>query len=496
MRINGKRKFLFSLILIFFISGFIFINSSHSQEEAKELLIVPQKTSEGIRIAISTSGSVKFNSYWLDDPTRLVIKFKTRNVLSAMEREVVVAQGPIKRITSSYFTGRQTKALKTLTFELSEKVSYKIWQEENNLILDIQTPLNIAEFAAGGKEIFATDEANGKVVERLEAMDVVLSQAASVQLPLEFLEPEVANNEEGEADEAQVKEARPEIKTPLVVEPSKVEKSVGGVIVWLASLGLISGLGFLSWRRWKLNIENKLKAELSEEKKRVEIEESLRKVIEQASQQKEKECEQLKGSLESLRSELQEKGKLLTEQESDYKSMKDEELAKKDRVYEELKETFRSLKEKLVKKELKEKELSPEEEKVPWEVKELAEGGKRRSPRLPLTRDFNKTIILRVKSPNLPQNIKAFAKNVSLGGLSFETKEEFKENDPIDLRLFFYGGQVSSTKIQTHIVWKRKTELINEYGVSFDLLEEKESLELKRYIETKKEELVPAEVQL
>jgi len=63
------------------------------------------------------------------------------------------------------------------------------------------------------------------------------------------------------------------------------------------------------------------------------------------------------------------------------------------------------------------------------------------------------------------------------------------------LRLFFYGGQVSSMKIQTRIVWKRKTELMNEYGVSFDLLEEKESLELKRYIETKKEELVLVEVQ-
>ncbi|MFH1519219.1 MAG: PilZ domain-containing protein [Candidatus Omnitrophota bacterium] len=304
-------------------------------------------------------------------------------------------------------------------------------------------------FATGGKEVFAASEAKEVIVKRLEAMDAALSQAVLVQLPLEFPDPEVVNSEEGEADEAQVKQARPEIKTPLVVEPLKVEKSMGGTIVWLVSLGLISSLGFLSWRRWKLNTENKLKSELAEKTKRAEIEEDLRKAIEQGSQQKEEECEQLKSSLESLKAEI-------------------------------------------AKKEVEEKEPSSEEEKVLWKFKDAE--GKRKFPRLSLTRDFNKTIILRVKSPNLPQNIKVFAKNVSSRGLSFETKEEFKENDLINLRLFFYGGQVSSMKIQTRIVWKRKTELMNEYGVSFDLLEEKESLELKRYIEAKKEELAPAEV--
>jgi len=379
MQINGKRIFFFSLILVFFASSFIFINSSHSQENAKELLIAPQKTS----------------------------------------------------------------------------VSKK------------------------------------EVVKRLEAMDAALSQAAPVQLPLEIPDPEVVNSGE-EAGQAQVKEAWPEIKTPLVVESEW--KSMAGVIVWLASLGLISGLGFLSWRRRRLNTENKLKAELTEQIKRAEIEENLRKAIEQGSKQTEKECEQLKDSLESLKSGLQKKDKLLNKQENVYKSIMDEELAKKDKVYEELKDSLWTLKEKLVKKELKEKDLSPEEEKVPWEVKELAGGGKRGSRRLPLTRDFNKMIILRVKSSNLSQSIKAFAKNVSSEGLSFETKKEFKESEPINLRLFFYGASIPSMKIQTHIVWKRKTESMNKYGVSFNLLEEKESLELNRYIETKKEKLVPVEV--
>ena len=170
MQINGKRIFFFSLILVFFASSFIFINSSHSQENAKELLIAPQKTS----------------------------------------------------------------------------VSKK------------------------------------EVVKRLEAMDAALSQAAPVQLPLEIPDPEVVNSGE-EAGQAQVKEAWPEIKTPLVVESEW--KSMAGVIVWLASLGLISGLGFLSWRRRRLNTENKLKAELTEQIKRAEIEENLRKAIEQGSKQ-------------------------------------------------------------------------------------------------------------------------------------------------------------------------------------------------------------------
>jgi len=343
-------------------------------------------------------------------------------------------------------------------------------------------------FVMGGKEIFAAGEAKEIIVKRLEAMDAALSQAAPVQLPLELTEPGVVKSEEREADQVQVKEAWPEIKTPLVIEPPKAEKSMGGAIVWLASLGLISGLGFLSWRRWKLNTENKLKFELAKEKKRVEIEENLRKTIEQGSQQKQKECEQLKGSLESLKSKLQEKDKLVSEQENVYKSVMDEELAKKDKVYEELKETFRSLKEGLAKKESEDEGLSLEEERISWEVNELVGGGKRKSSRLPLTRDYNKTIILRVKSPNLPQNIKAFAKNVNSRGLSFETKEEFEENDPINLRLFFYGSQVSSMKIQTHIVWKRKTELINEYGVSFDSLEDEDKSKINQFVKTKFEE--------
>ena len=157
---------------------------------------------------------------------------------------------------------------------------------------------------------------------------------------------------------------------------------------------------------------------------------------------------------------------------------------KKKNGKEELKELFKSVKEVLVKKGLVEgevlaKQKQKEEAFIPQEPKE-----RRRFPRLNLTRDFNRTVILKIEYPERSENIKSFANNISLGGIALETKKELRESDKINLRLFFYGNRIPMMKIQAHVIWRKKAETINYYGASFDLMEEKNRKILNDYIES------------
>lgn len=113
--------------------------------------------------------------------------------------------------------------------------------------------------------------------------------------------------------------------------------------------------------------------------------------------------------------------------------------------------------------------------------------GKREFRRLLLTRDYNRTIILRIDFPNKSESIKSFVNNISSEGLCFESKKEFTESEPINLRLFFYGDRIPIIKIQGQIVWKKRQNLINYYGVFFEWLDEKDKLKLDRYIDSKVE---------
>jgi len=138
---------------------------------------------------------------------------------------------------------------------------------------------------------------------------------------------------------------------------------------------------------------------------------------------------------------------------------------KKKKENQELKKLFKSVKDILAKKGLLNKE-------------------RRGSLRLNLSRDFNRTIILRIEHTDKPERIKSFANNVSSGGLGLETKREFEEKDKMNLRLFFYGDQIPMMKIQARIIWKKKIETTNYYGACFDLIEEKDKQVLNHYIES------------
>lgn len=451
----------FSLLLVILISGFTFVNLLIAQDvaEKSQSSALTQEAKNETRIVISTSGPAKFSSHWLDKPPRLVIEFQTRNIVSKIDSEVIVNQGVIKKINSEYFPEGKSRLLKSLTFELTQKVPYKIWQELDTIILDIQTPPEASVFPEDGKEVFAKNETKDIMIKRLERMDAAL---------------------------AKVSESHPPLEAPKIIAgfPKSRRKSMVSVVFW--SIGLISGLGFLLWllwRRYRLIIDKnvvtqeiaKLKSELQEKNKLLEHKQIIYKAIEDASRAREKEFEQ-------LQLELQKEAKLLEQEEKAHKTV-EEELARKGKEYEQLKDSFNSLKDVLLEKGLVKELTSPEEKGMLWIIGKSPE--RRCFSRLDLSRDYNRTIILRIESQDKSKSVKSFANNIGMGGLCFETRSEFGGKEIINLRLFFFGDKVPMMKIKAKVIWEKTVPPVNYCGISFISLEEKDKTELNHYIESK-----------
>ena len=108
--------------------------------------------------------------------------------------------------------------------------------------------------------------------------------------------------------------------------------------------------------------------------------------------------------------------------------------------------------------------------------------------RLPLTKDFDNTVILKVGSKDVPQSMKCFAENISAGGLRFSSSKEFDRKSPLNLRVLFYGGKVPNFKTQAWIVWTKAMGTVNYYGVIFEGLSEKIRNELAHHIDSKTED--------
>lgn len=437
------------------------------------------KEGDWMRIIISTSGVVKFESYWLEEPCRLVIEFKSRNILSKMDPQVTFEQGPIKRITSEYF-GRSDR-LKRLTFELVQKVPYKVWQEHDTILLDIKSPggleplkevsLQRVELSGVETKDVLPSEPIDALIKRLEAMDGALEQVRESQAPLFAPKAQVSERDTAETDPAKneniMSEERPNPeKRPLIVTAViEAGNRPMGSGVWLARWGLTLLLGFLIWLKTKSNTARKLRklnSELQEKGEHLSHEKVIRRVVEETSFQKEQENWRLNDSIESLKGELA-KAKSMKERAS---PMEKERLG----VAQKSKES-----------------QSVQKSKEGQLAQKFQE--RRASPRLPLIKDFNRTVILRIESPERPESIKGFARNISMGGICFEAVRKFNERDPVNLRLFFYGSQVPATKARGRIVWKGAAGQVNYYGVCFVWLEEDKKEQLSSYINSNIKEI-------
>ncbi len=433
-----------------------------------------KEAKEGTRIIISTSGPAKFNSYWLESPSRLVVEFQTRNIISKIGNEITVNQGVIRRIATEYFGRGEKKSLKSLTFELTQKVPYKIWQEDNNIILDIRASLT-APLGSEGKEVFVKDEYREQIGRRLETMGIALKQLPVVQVQTE--PPKLI-----------AKTSPPQRKTTAPIAFWFMALPIGRqtIALWLIGLTSISSLGllvWLFWRRYRLILDknlavqeiSKLKTQLQERNQLFEHEQIIRKTVESTSLQREKEFDQRK-------TEFQKEQQLL-EQEQKARKTAEEGLSQKEKEVVEVKGSLESLKEVLVEKGLAKKLSTPEKEGELWIAGKSAE--RREFPRLDLSKDYSRTIILRIESQGKSKSIKSFANNIGLEGLCFETRHEFDEKEKISVRLFFFGDKVPMMRMQAKVIWSKIDTPVNRYGISFTGLEEKNSNELNHYIKSK-----------
>ena len=123
-------------IKIFILAGiFIFVSNMAQAMESQEKFT---------RIAIASSDNMKYESRLLDNPPRLIVKFKTPNVFGKLIKNTILNEGVIKNITVSYYPdsllSSDRRKIKFLTFWLSQKTDYKVWSNNNRIFIDFKNP--------------------------------------------------------------------------------------------------------------------------------------------------------------------------------------------------------------------------------------------------------------------------------------------------------------------------------------------------------------------
>jgi len=121
--------------IIILLSVFIFVHNFTQAMESQEKLT---------RISIASSDAIQYESRWLDNPPRLIVKFKTPNVFGKLVKSTSLNEGVIKNITVSYYPDKMLssdrKQVKFLTFWLTQKTGYKVWSGNNKIFVDFKNP--------------------------------------------------------------------------------------------------------------------------------------------------------------------------------------------------------------------------------------------------------------------------------------------------------------------------------------------------------------------
>lgn len=149
---------------------------------AQGLMAAEEPLNKITRIALSATDKIQYETRSLNNPPRLIVKFKTRNVTGNLIEDAEINQGAVKKIEVTYypFVSRDTgsRRIKFLTFWLNQSASYKIWDEGNKIYLDFKSPFVTAQPV----EIEISDTINIKDTEpRYGTVNALLSQFSSMR---------------------------------------------------------------------------------------------------------------------------------------------------------------------------------------------------------------------------------------------------------------------------------------------------------------------------
>ena len=131
------------------------------------------------RVAIAVSGGpVAYTDQSRQDPPAIVIEFRSRNVIAALESSMVINAGIIKEIQSDYYP-KDRRALKSLTLTLVQPAAYTIAQQTNQIVVDIDTPASVlpGRMAVGQGVTVLGIEAKETLIQRLKVMEGALQRA-------------------------------------------------------------------------------------------------------------------------------------------------------------------------------------------------------------------------------------------------------------------------------------------------------------------------------
>ena len=160
-------------IKIIILAGiFIFVHNFTQAMESQEKLT---------RISIASSDAIQYESKWLDNPPRLIVKFKTPNVFGKLVKNTSLNEGVIKNITVSYYPDKilssDRKQVKFLTFWLTQKTGYKVWSGNNKIFVDFKNPeLNLGSKQIEISSVISTINLNSKD----EAADALLASVSKI----------------------------------------------------------------------------------------------------------------------------------------------------------------------------------------------------------------------------------------------------------------------------------------------------------------------------
>lgn len=129
------------------------------------------------RIMLAASDKVEYESRFLSNPPRLIVKFKTANILGRLVEDAEINQGAIKSIEVLYYPASSlsgdSRRIKFLTFWLNEGSSYKIWDKGNTIYLDFKGP----NVGSGAKEIEISEVVDIKEIgSKTRTVETLLSQ--------------------------------------------------------------------------------------------------------------------------------------------------------------------------------------------------------------------------------------------------------------------------------------------------------------------------------
>lgn len=471
----------------------------------------PQSPS-ATRIVINTSGPVAYHHLYRSGPPRIVFEFFHNTVYSSIQESVSIEKGVVKGIEATYFNTTPLpgikKPLKTLTFHLLAETTYDVFEGPRSIVLVIRHPAEIPDAAmAKGKVLLASLSAKPFQSElRLEAMTDALQQAMGQASP----------QQERSWVQKPVPSAAPQISSPLSPAP-EIPWRTSPLFFYGAAVFFI--LGGLLWPPSWFSLQNRMlrreKARSWEMAKRIislkeesvahetqvtqeaaRHEEQIRSLQAELSllredhgklrgeltalfEEKEKlkrEMEQGAGDLHGLARERME----LSDQLKAVQSELEERLGAQEDLLNQLREVSARCDQEIAHRrdlEVLLKQLQDERKISPKEAGEE----KRRWTRLPLT-SFGKRdpLTVEVQGP-AGRLIYGYPKNLSIGGIAFELKENVELPNSLSFTLFF-PAKKSGIEAQGKVVWKVQEGQKSYYGVSFTDLSQNANTIVRQFV--------------